>query len=481
MHFPIIVNKRFALALLAGVFLLSSCSKFNDELDTTSESQLSSSDIFKTPARIEGLVNGLYKTVKTNSGRVLLNADWRGEDFINLTNNAFTGFDAWANNYSGSSADVASIWEGAYASINNSNILIDGLDKTSGVIDEVRKKQYLGEAYFLRAYNYFILVTLYARPYREDNGASEGIPLRLKPETSADGKNLARSSVAKVYASIIADLDLAEANLPLSYSTKELNTTRAHRNTAIALKTRVYLSAGNFEKVVSEAVKIVPQTSAPFAATSGVNHALQADVTTVFTSDYTTTESILSMPVTTADPPTTALGGSYNVNADFSLNTSGIFGNAQWGAEDARRKMTRLNTANSQNFLMKYAKPSPYLDYIPLIRYAEVLLNYAEAAALTGDTPLAIRLLEAVHLRSDAGYVFPSASIAMPQALVETIWTERRIELLGEGFRSNDLLRNLLPIPGKSSSSFNARQVLPGDAGYIFPIPDNEVLANELL
>jgi len=481
MSFHIKFTTTITQLLVAGLVIFSSCSKLDDDLNTTSESQLSSSDIFKTPARIEGLVNGLYKTVKTNSGRVLLNSDWRGEDFINLTNNAFTGFDSWANNYSGSSADVASIWEGAYASVNNSNILIDGLDRTSGVIDDAKKNQYLGEARFLRAYNYFTLITLYARPYREDNGASKGLPLRLKPEISADGKNLARSTVAEVYASIIADLDFAETNLPLTYSTKELNTTRAHRNTAIALKTRVYLSMGKYENVVTEAVKIVPQTSAPFAATSGVNHALQADINTVFSSDYTTTESILSMPVTTADPPTTALGGSYNVNADFSLNAAGIFGSAQWGSADARRKMTRLNAGNSQNFLMKYAKPSPYLDYIPLVRYAEVLLNYAEAAARTGNTTLAAHILEAVHFRADPGYVFPSESTATPQALVETIWAERRIELLGEGFRSNDLLRNLLSIPSKSSSSFNAREVLPSDAGYIFPIPNSEILSNELL
>lgn len=463
------------------VFIAVSCSKLADDLNTTSESQLSSSDIFKSPARIAGLVNGVYKTFKNNTGRVLLNSDIRGEDFINQTNNAFSGFDGWANNYSGSSADVASIWETAYASINSSNILIDGLTSSTGVIDETLKKQYIAEARFVRAFNYFTLVTLYARPFREDNGASKGLPLRLKPELSVTNKDLARSTVAEVYTAILTDLDLAEQNLPLSYATKELNTTRAHRNTAIALKTRVYLNKGDYAKVVSEAVKLVPQQNAPFSATTGVAHVLQADIQTVFSSDYTTTESIFSMPVTAADPPVTALGGSYNVNADFSLNASGIFGNAQWTAADLRRKMLRLNTASSQYFLMKYAKPSPFLDYMPVIRYAEVLLNYAEAAARTGNLPLAQRLLEAVHRRSDNGYTFPQQAVGTEQALVQSVWTERRIELLGEGFRSNDLLRNLLPLPAKNSSSFQARQVNPADAGYVLPLPNSEVTSNKLL
>src|SRR6186713_1759295 len=156
-----------ALLLLA----LLSCNKDN-VLDTASQSQLSSADVFKSPKRIEGLVNGIYKTVKTEAGKLFLNKDIRGEDFINQTNNAFTGFDGWANNYSGSSADVEAIWDSAYSSINSSNMLIAGLLTSTGVISDSVKNQYTAEARFLRAYNYFSLVTLYARPFVEDNGAS---------------------------------------------------------------------------------------------------------------------------------------------------------------------------------------------------------------------------------------------------------------------------------------------------------------------
>lgn len=473
-------TKTYTYILLAG--LLTGFTACDKVLDTTSPSQLSSSDIFKTPARIAGQVNGVYKSLKTaTSGRLLLNTDIRGEDFINLTNNAYTGFDGWANNYSGSSADVATIWEAFYATINNVNILVDGLEKTTGVISDEQKQQYIAEARFVRAVAYFSLVTLYARPYTEDNGSAKALPLRLQPETSVANKDLARSTVAQIYQQILSDLDFAETNLPDKYATNELNTTRAHRNTAIAFKTRVYLNMGKYENVVTEAVKIVPQTAAPFAATAGVTNALQSSITTIFSSNYVTTESVFSFPVTAADPPGTALGASYNVNADFSLNQEGIFGSTQWAANDARRSMLRFNAANNQYFLTKYAKPSPYLDYIPVIRYAEVLLNYAEAAARTNNADLAVKLLKAVHGRSDATYEFAPGDITGEANLVSTIWKERRIELLGEGFRSNDLLRNRLPIPSKSSSSFTARQVNPDDAGYVFPIPNTEVISNKLI
>ncbi len=118
---------------------------------------------------------------------------------------------------------------------------------------------------------------------------------------------------------------------------------------------------------------------------------------------------------------------------------------------------------------------------MPVIRYSEVLLNYAEAAAKTGDLNKSVELLKAVRNRSDATYEFPSSAISTASALANTILTERRIELLGEGFRSNDLLRNLLPLPAKSSSSLSAPQVLPSQDNYIFPLPNVEIVTNKLL
>ena len=100
-----------------------------------------------------------------------------------------------------------------------------------------------------------------------------------------------------MYAQVLKDLNEAEAGLPSTYTTAADNTTRAHKNTAIALKTRVYLSMQNYASVITEANKIVSAT-APFKAPTGVANALQADIATVFT-NYTTTESIFSMPMTT--------------------------------------------------------------------------------------------------------------------------------------------------------------------------------------
>lgn len=476
-----ISNNFFAVGLISLLFLVS-C---DDSLNTTSETSLSSSTIFNTPARIQGLVNGIYKTLKGSSlysGGILHYNDLRGEEFISLTENALGGGYVWQNNLSSTTDVVNSIWTQSYQVINSANILIDGLNQSQAVINDSIKRNYIGEARFLRALAYFTLVTTYARPYTENNGNSKGVPLRLKPESTSTNNDLARSDVKVIYNQIINDLDTAELFLPKNYSTALLNTTRAHKNTAIALKTRIYLSKHDYTKVIEEARKIVPQLQAPFSATSGVLHKLQDNIALIFSTNYTSVESIFSIPMTAADPPAgSALSNVYNSAPNYALNNTitGIISNTEWRTSDARRAFIR--TQNGLSYLTKYSKVSPAIDYIPVIRYAEVLLNYAEAEAVTVDLNVSVSLLKAVRLRSDASYSFPENSLTQNEIL-NTIRIERRIELLGEGFRSTDILRDLLTFLDKpSKSSQSSRVVSPATDGYIFPLPDSEILTNKLL
>lgn len=479
------IKQNIVILGVSSIIVFSSC---DDLLDTTSKTSVSSATIFDTPERIERLTNGNYKSLKganLYSGRILLYGDVRAEEFVCRTENALTGGYVWANSFTNLTGDVSEVWQQLYRVINNSNILIDGLEKSQGVISEELKQNYIAEARFLRGFAYFHLITLYGRPYIETGGQVKAIPLRLEPEQSSANNDLERSTVFAVYEQIISDLDFAENNLPDKYSSNLLNTTRAHRNTAIALKTRVYLSKGQFDKVIDEAKKIVGQNQAPFSAPSGVIHELQQNITTIFSSDYTTTESIFSLPMTASDPPSgSALATVYYSSPDFVLNSDikGIISNTEWRSTDARRNFVYYNNSLGLYLLAKFTKTSPAIDYIPVIRYSEVLLNYAEAEARGGgDLNIAIELLKAVRNRSDATYVFPSQSLEEDEIL-NTIRTERRIELLGEGLRSIDILRDLLTFPIKPSlSSLTSSEVTPDDDNYIFPIPNSEILTNKLI
>ena len=125
------------------------------------------------------------------------------------------------------------------------------------VISDSLAKLYVAEAKFVRALSYLSLLQTYAKPYNLDKAAL-GLPLRLSPITSLGFNDLARSSVEEIYTQIIKDLNEAEADLPVAYATPLLNTSRAHKSSAIALKTRVFLNQSDYQKVMQESAKLVP-------------------------------------------------------------------------------------------------------------------------------------------------------------------------------------------------------------------------------
>ncbi|MBC7948484.1 MAG: RagB/SusD family nutrient uptake outer membrane protein [Chitinophagaceae bacterium] len=484
------IKSKYILAVGMALAVVSSCKR--ELLDAPPQTSISDATAFDQPYRIANQVLALYSSFKAGTfygGRYIVYGDIRAEEFLSEDPNLVTGFDVWQLNPTNSATAILGLWSQAYFVINSANVFIDGMnEKGLAVVGTTVGNNYIGEARLLRAISYYSLLQYYARPYADGAGSKLGLPLRLTGIKGPGASNLARSTVAEVYAQILADLDFAEANLPLNYSTAMNNTTRAHRNTAISFKTRVYLSMQNYAKVISEANKIVP-AAPPFVATSGVAHALQPDITLVFKTPFTTTESIFSVPFTTTsgDIPGTQNGiqsyyysSATGIGSIYSLNPAGIIGNTGWTATDKRRAFifTAVGGANAgKKYLTKYPNASP-ADYTPVIRWAEVLLNLAEARArsLNVVDPQAVALLNAVRNRSDATTTFTVASFATAADLINAIMTERRIEFLGEGLRNNDIMRLLQPIPAKGT--VGAKN--PTDDGYIWPASSTEKSLNTL-
>jgi len=481
-----ILNKHLFFAVLT-IISVTACKK-SSFLNPVPQTSIADAQSFSTPARVQSQLLALYGAMKGGGfygGRFVIYGDIRGEDFLNQTANLVTGSDVWNLNPTNSATAVLGLWSQAYYTINSCNVFLDGMASTgSAVVGSTLSANYIAEAKLVRAISYYSLLQFYARPYADGNGSKPGVPLRLTGIKAGGFSNLARSSVAEVYAQILKDLNEAEAGLPLSYSSAFNNTTRSHRNTAIAFKTRVYLSMQQYSNVITEANKIVSATP-PFTATSGVANALQADITNVFKTPYTTTESILSMPMTTTtgDYPGTQnqLGYYFSKvigNGEYSLNPGGIIADAGWTASDKRRSF--ISTTSGKPWLnLKYPTGSPYTDYVPVIRYSEVLLNLAEARVRTTNTVdvQAVALLNAVRNRSDAATIFTVASFATATDLINAILKERRIEFLGEGLRNNDLMRLLQTIPAKGIAQAKS----PSDVGYIWPISADELALNTLM
>jgi hypothetical protein len=474
-----------AIPLITGI---TSCKK--ETLQIAPELSLSDVNAYETPARIEALVNGLYFTAKNGSlfgGRYQAYNDIRAEEFVNRTSNGVTGATVYnATNNNGDSY-VASFWSQGYLVINRVNVFLDGLEANKAKLTTAQYDQFTAEAKFLRGLTYFSLVQIFAKPYISNAGASRGMPLRLLPEISTANNTLKSSSVAEIYTQILKDLNEAETGLPDTYSTALLRTTRAHKNTAIALKTRVYLTMGDYPKVVEEGNKIVP-AAAPFTNSARAPHALAPTLRAVFTAPYTTSESIFSFPFADTNVPGTQnqLGYYFSWdgggNLEYSLNRTtgafqGIYNDPIWPATDARKTALTASaviSGTSYTYPTKHSAISPFLDYVTMIRYAEVLLNVAEAEALRpgGSLVRSRALLDAVRKRSDATYDF--GVLASGADLATAILKERRIELLMEGFRYNDVARKNQALP-----SFGANSLIPvADPRYTFPIPAQEIISN---
>jgi starch-binding outer membrane protein, SusD/RagB family len=497
-------SSKAALAFCAALLALGTASCDKDKLSPTPTTLTPADVAFDTPARVLLQVNNMYSWVKAGQfmgGRYQVYGDIRANDFINRTSNGVTGVAVWNHTLTETSQnDVVNTWTAGYLAINQINVFLAGLDANAAKFGTTpfpagyaaTLTQYRGEARLLRALSYYALLQLYARPYIDGNGTKPGLPLRLQAESDFSGNDLARSTVGEVYTQILADLDFAEQNLPLTQGSNLLNVTRAHRNTAIALKTRVYLSMGRYADVIREANKIVPAT-APFTAPSGVAHTLAASVANVFAAPQETSESILSFPFSAQNPPgtqnqlafyylpaTLGGGGEYNLN-----NTAGgiLPNTTAWRAADERRtNFTVSVTTNGSTtwYLRKYPNGSPFTDKAPVIRYAEVLLSLAEARFRTnGPTDVqALALLNAVLQRSNPGATPPSyGPFASTTAAVDAVLLERRIEFLGEGIRNIDLMRLNAPIPAKGSIS----AVNPSDVLYVWPIPATELATNRLM
>ncbi|MEI9910569.1 MAG: RagB/SusD family nutrient uptake outer membrane protein [Bacteroidota bacterium] len=111
---------------------------------------------------------------------------------MNRTANGVTGLQTWNFSATPATNEVQYVWRDAYACINQCNIVLERIDEAP--IADALKNQYKGEARTLRALSYWGLLTMYAKPYADGNGANPGVPLRLTAEYSTGNNSLTRAN-----------------------------------------------------------------------------------------------------------------------------------------------------------------------------------------------------------------------------------------------------------------------------------------------
>lgn len=481
------VFKIFLVLLMAVGF--NSC--YDEYLNPVPETFISDLSAFDTKERIEAQIRGVYSAFKSGQylgGRYQVYNSIRGDEFMNLQANGVTGYLTWNHTVSASANEVQNLWGQIYFAINRVNMFIDGMREHEeelvggNIITRAEFDQYIGEALALRGMAYHNLIQLYAQPYNKDPQAWGAI-LRITAQRSSADNDMPRSTLQETYDQILADLNQAEGLLPdVSGANNDARVTRLHKSSVIALKTRVYLHMERWSDVIAQANKIV-SASAPFQAPSGVQYALNPDFENIFTS-YTTSESIFSIPMTPTELPGTQnqLGHYFSDapigNLEYPINQAGlIWSSDAFPADDARRVLTRERTYQGVDeiFIHKY-QDQGHTDWAPVMRYAEVLLNLAEAEARqNGVAGRALALLNAVYLRSNPGAA--PLEITSLSAFIDRLMLERGMEFLGEGIANMDTQRTLSEHRAKPGVA----AVGPTSPNYVWPIPQTELNTNSLV
>lgn len=188
---------KYALCTAGILLTLNSCKKF---LDTTPQDSLSPVNYYNTESQLNTALIGVYDLLAQTGlygdymiARLALDGD---EGFYRIST-AKTGvavMDAQPTDIY-----ITANWKALYEGINRANVLLANIDKPT--MDETKRGVIKGQALFLRAYYYFLLVSNYGK-----------VPLILKSASSAAASdiNVPQSSVKEVYTQVLNDMIQAE-------------------------------------------------------------------------------------------------------------------------------------------------------------------------------------------------------------------------------------------------------------------------------
>lgn len=400
-----------------------------------------------------------------------------------------------SGNFTSTLPRFGSEWAFYYGGIKSANIFLDNLDKNTTLASGL-KERYRAEARFIRAFHYFNLTNLWG-----------DVPL-LKNDISAnEAKTVARTPKADVVNFILSELDAATSVLPKKEDYGAADRGRITKGAAIALKARVLLYQGNrMQEVVTacEALmnngtqngqySLVPNYSDVFSPTNEYNSEVILDLqyapVTRTWGEYIDFAPISAGARSNNMAPTQELvddyimlngrgiretGSGYDENNPYNnrdprLAATVVFDGAQWRDDPAGAGRTiyikpgstpaggsnvdEYNTAGQGTptgyFWRKYYDPTSRSNNynsglnLILIRYADVLLMYAEAKNALGQMDAATWDKTIGALRRRAGFTdatalnFPGGSAA---TLTNIIRRERRTELAMEGRRFDDIRR----------------------------------------
>lgn len=438
--------KKITIYIFALILTVStSCNKF---LDTVPSDFAVPEQFYNTESQLNEALAGVYNSLTTTATYGLYISSY----YVGSTDAEYyrnTGTHPARYNIVTSESRINSTWNDLYSGINLANHLLANINKPS--MDARKRAAIKGEALFLRAFMYYHLVTLWG-----------DVPMMLEPTTDSRKTNHPKVAAKDIYNKIIADM--TEANMLVYPYTKYNSPSRVSKSAVQGILARVCLSmAGEPVKDVS---KYADAKNWADSVIQGNIHKLNTDYIQIFKNQITDKydnqfkESIWEIDFYGNNSDVYRIGGRWstygsvrNTNPALGIGYSyGYLGATPYlykayEAGDLRRDWA-IAPYNYQgnNTAVKVYKPVTNYDRMmgkwrrdyetiipknneynatnfPVLRYADILLMYAEAESMIGGapqapTPKAYDALNQVRRRAFGLPInTPSSSVSVVSAL----------------------------------------------------------------
>jgi len=471
--------KKITLYILT-VLLFSSCENMLDEVP---KDFVSRANFYTNETDAQGALNGAYAAT--------------GPDFYGITYYLMVELHGDYLNGRGSQAPisimdqvlnqqnigrVSSNWLTLYRAINRANAVLNNVPNIEDITEEARSR-ILGEAYFLRAMAYFELVRGWGR-----------VPIKTNESTDLTELEAPRMPESDVYDLIISDLTIAENDLPEDVGAE---TGKASKWAAKMMLSHVYLTLGDWAQAATKANDVIASGKYSMVEVTEPN-----DFYRIFAAE-TSSEDIMSIhhsETSTSTIPTYLHRGSAY---PYNNNSQGFFAwlpdmnswiGDSWDTNDLRKQFnfyTEYQDADGNWVSLPSTVPVLMKKFInnadglsiysvPIYRYTEAFLFYAEAACQAEGSPSTLAL-ERLNMVKRRAYGYDPA-VASPvdypagmskEEFIETVLQERAYEFMVERRRWFDLKRT-----GKVKEAFAAvgKNIL--DERFLWPIPEDELNNN---
>ena len=472
--------------------LILSCNK--DYLNRFPESDPNSATYYTTADQLTLAVNAAYLNLVYQQDGFPYQMQLEGTSDLVWQRPATDAQTIGLGQHTSNTTMIRTIWTQSYIGIGRCNALLENMIKAKSVTTAAQYSRIEGEAKFLRAYYYGTLISLYG-----------DVPLVVKSMPTEESY-LARTPKAEVLNAIFSDLDSAAAKLPLSYTGTDIG--RATKTSALAFKSRIALYNAKWD-VAAAASKAVIDLGYHALYPNYRNlfmYVGENSRESILAFDYKLTIRTNAAPQNNQARnssgfsgliPTRALADSYECTDGLTIDKSTLYSTADpFKNRDPRMRQTLLGDGDTwfgaggitfnmtfhpdsttcsrytptfakipnlevtnafstySGFIMKkyldpqdMAVPNQSELAFMLIRYAEVLLNYAEAKIELNQIDASV--LDAINLVRARGYgvaatqttLYPAIKTTNQTELRAIVRRERKIELAGEGLRVFDIRR----------------------------------------